>query len=263
MFRATSLSHSYLYDHGFRQESKKQFELTQKNIEKIRKIALKKIYYTDFQKAYDYVDALFPGASVKDVVVFKVAARDMDRMGYHGVEGFYDPVTKIVVLCGAHRSSTPVNRTYHIEAKVSKDEVIVHELCHYCYVALGHRSVSSEIREEFAYGWSIGYLRSNGHSDEHIIKYNFLPHLMNISYDEATRNILAMEKIETRHYNAYSKFKYKEFKRKYGRRIFTRAKELAMEKGWKIMGIYSDKLEEGTDYRGEEDNCDRFDLLDL
>lgn len=263
MFRATSLSQAYLHDHNFRKEAQQQFELTQKNIEKIKRIALKKVYYDDYKEAYDYVDALFPGADVKDVVVYKVAARNMAKMGYNGVEGFYDPVTKIVVLCGAHRSSTPVNRAYHIEAKVSKDEVIVHELCHYCYVALGNRSVSSQMREEFAYGWSIGYLRKNGHSDERIIKYNFLPHLMNISYDEATRNILAQEKITAREYNAYSRFKQKEFKRKYGRRVFTRAKELAMEKGWRMIELYSKKLEEGTDYRGEEDNCDRFDLLDL
>lgn len=265
MLEAINLSETYLHNYKLRQNAKEQYQLTQKNIEKIRRIALKKIIYPEFKEAYEYVDELFPSVDVKKVMIYKVSAKDLVRMGYSGVEGFYDCISKTVVLSGAHSSTSNINRKYRIEAKVSRDEVIVHELCHYCYVAEGNRSVSSEMREEFAYGWSIGYLRRNGHTDDYIINYNFLPYLMNISYEEATKNILARNRITNREYSSYSRFKKKEFNKRYGKKVFLRSKEIAIERGQKLINLYSKKLEKGTGYTKEkaDEEVSRFDFLDL
>ena len=265
MFQTINLSNAYLYDHQLRQDAKEQYLVIREHISKIKRIALKKITYSDFPEAFDYVDNLFPLSRVKEVDIYKIAARDLERMGYGGIEGFYDRVSKIVVISTVKRSSRPVNRKYHVEAKVSRDEVVVHELCHYCYADLGQRSVSREMVEEFAYGWSVGYLRRKGHSDEYIIKYNFLPHLIGVVYNEATKNILNQIRVSTSEYNAYSRYKKKEFAKIYGRKVFLRAKELAMDMGERLIKLYSKKLEKDVEYINEEEaiEINRFDLLDL
>ena len=264
MFRSISVSQSYLHNHNLREDAKKQYQLHTKNIEKIKKIALKKIEYPEYKDAYNYVDNLFPRANVKEIKIYKVASRDLAKMGYAGAEGFYDRISKIVVVCGARKRHIPVDKRYYIKAKIERDEVIVHELCHYCYVFEGFRSASTEMREEFAYGWSIGYLRQKGYSDEQIIKYNFLPYLVNISQETAMKNIMAQNSISTREFNAHTPFRRKEFHKKYGGKIFLRAKEIAMEKGYDIISLYDKKLEEGSGCTEEDDEeLTRFDFLDL
>jgi hypothetical protein len=231
---------------------------------KIRKIAQKKIAYPEYKEAYDYVDGLFPDGNVKDVIIHKVAAKDLAKMGYNGVEGFYDPVTKIVVLSGAHSSSYHGDKRFKVEAKVEKDEVIVHELCHYCYVAMGIRSISSEMREEFAYGYSIGYLRQKGHSDDFIIKYNFLPYLMNINREKATIKILAQNGITPAKYNSFSNYKKKECNKMFAKKVFLLSKEMAEERGKQLIDLYSEKLEEGGyDEAYDENEYGRYGMLDL
>ncbi len=263
MFRSINLSEDYLKNYNLREEAKKQYELTQKNIKKIKGIALKIIRYPEYKEAFDYVDNLFPRVKAKEISIYKVAARDLAKMGYGGAEGFYDSISKIIVVCGARKKPQYINKKYHIMAKIERDEVIVHELCHYCYIFEGQRSISSEMREEFAYGWSIGYLRQKGYTDEQIIKYNFLPYLVGLSYDEAIKNILVRNDISNYEYNNHSRYQRKEFKRRFFGRIFERSKELAMERGFKLINLYSKKLEEGTGLIDEEEDMDRFDILDL
>jgi hypothetical protein len=247
-----------------RKQHAEAYALTQKNIEKIKKIAIKKIAYPELKEAYEYVDDLFPDAHVKDVIIHKVAAKDLAKMGFRGVEGFYDPVTKIVVISGAHKSSYYGDPFYKVEAKVEKDEVIVHELCHYCYVFMGHRSVSSEMREEFAYGYSVGYLRKKGYSDEYIIKYNFLPYLMGIFNEQATTKIFARNGITIAQYNSFSNYKRKECNRMYRKKIFLLSKEMAMKRGQDLIDMYTIKLEEGgyTESKGDNE-YGRYGMLDL
>jgi hypothetical protein len=255
---------TYIRSHQQKEQHAKQFALTQKSIEKIKKISTKKIIYPEFEEAYEYVDDLFPDANVKDVIIHKVMAKDLQRMGFDGVEGFYDPVSKIVVVSGFHKSSHYGDARYKIEAKVEKDEVIVHELCHYSYVSMGFRSISSEMREEFAYGWSIGYLRKKGHDDEFIIKYNFLPYLYGVCNEKATIKILAQNGITISKYNSLSSYKRKECNKMYRRKIFLLTKELATERGQQIIDLYSDKLKEGGYVKSENKNkYGRYGMLDL
>ncbi len=264
MIKKMSVSEIYVHNNEVRKQHSEQTALTQKNIDKIRRIALKKILYPEYKEAYEFVDNLFPEIKVKNVVVHKVMAKDLEKMGFRGVEGFYDPVTKIVVISGVHKSMYRGDPFYKVEAKVDKDEVIVHELCHYCYVAMGHRSISSEMREEFAYGYSIGYLRQKGYSDEYIIKYNFLPYLMSIFNEKATKKIFAQNGITIPQYHAYSNYKKKECNRMYRKKIFILSKEMAMKRGHELISLYSAKLEEGG-YKESENNNEygRYGMLDL
>ncbi len=263
MHRSTNLAEICLQQYKQKEENKKNFQRMRQNVEKIKRIAFEKIKYPDSKEAFEYVDKLFPRVKIKEIIIYKVSYKDLVKMGLVGIEGFYDSISKIIVVSGSHKSVIPVNREFHIEAKVSKDEVMVHELCHYCYVFEGQRSESIELREEFAYGWSLGYLRKKEHSDEYIVKYNFLPYLMNISFEEATKNILAQNKITHREYNSHNKFERKDFNRKFERKIFRRAKEIAIERGYRIIDIYNRKLKEGTGFLDEEPEGDRFDFLDI
>jgi hypothetical protein len=258
-----NLSEAYLKDHKLRQDAKDQYEMTTKNVAKIKDIYLSKINYPKHQEAFDYVDNLFPRVKVKNITIYKVMARDLAKMGYGGAEGFYDTISKIIVVCGARPKSQNIDKRYHVQAKIERDEVIVHELCHYCYYAEGKRSVSSELREEFAYGWSVGYLRQKGYTDDQIVKYNFLPYLIGLSFEEATKNIMVQNGVGSYEYSKHSKYQRKEFNRTYFGKIFRRAKEIANERGHRLIELYSMKLEEGTGLPDEEVDVDRFDILDL
>ena len=263
MFQTINLSEEYLKNHKFRQESKEAYSLTQKNVEKIKKIALSVIEYPKYKEAFDYVDDLFPRVKVRNISIYKVAARDLAKMGYGGVEGFYDTISKNIVVCGSRSKEQNVDKRYRVEAKIERDEVIVHELCHYCYYAEGKRSISNELKEEFAYGWSIGYLRQKGYTDEQIVKYNFLPYFVGISFEEATKNIMVQNGVSTYEYNKHSKYQRKEFNRIYFGKIFKRAKEIATNRGLNLINVYSKKIEEGNGLIDEEEYADRFDILDL
>lgn len=258
-----NLSEAYLKDHKLRKDAKDQYELTNKNVTKIKDVALKIIEYPEYSEAFEYVDNLFPKVKVKNISIYKVSAKDLAKMGYGGAEGFYDTISKIIVVCGARPPSRIIDRRYHIQAKIERDEVIVHELCHYCYYAEGKRSVSTELREEFAYGWSVGYLRQKGYTDEQIVKYNFLPYLVGISYSAATKNIMVQNGVSVYEYNNHSRYQRKEFNSRFFGKIFRRSQEIAMERGLKIINLYSKKIEEGTGLIDEEEGFDRFDILDL
>ncbi len=263
MFKSIYLSEEYLHDHKLRAEAKRVYELTAKNVERIKDIALRVIKYPDFREAFEYVDGLFPRVNVKEIPIYKVAAKDLMRMGYGHAEGFYDSISKIIVVCGVRPSHRPVNRRFHIQAKIETDDVIVHELCHYCYYFEGRRSISSEMREEFAYGWSVGYLRQKGLTDEEIVKHNFLPYMIGLSYEEARKNVMVKNGVSTYEYNNHTKFQRKEFRRTFAGKMFDRAKEIGMERGLCLVECYSKKLQEGTGLIDEQDDTDRFDILDL
>jgi hypothetical protein len=263
MLKSTNISEMYLRDHDFRARAKKAYQLQKKNIEKIKRIAIRKVSYPELGEAYDYVDKLFPRAKVKEIEVFKVKNSDLVKMNFGGARGFYDTISKIVVLSGPVQQQKRGGGEFDVQAKVTNDEVIVHELCHYCYFFERNSSIGVESKEEFAYGWSLGYLREKGYSDDYIIRYNFLPFLMNASFDRATKNILVRNGISYREYNAHTRFKRKEFRRQYGKKIFLRAKEIAIERGQALIDCYSKKLEEGSIYADEVEDNTRWDLLDI
>ena len=76
---------AYIHSHQQKEYHAKQFALTQKNIEKIKKISIKKIEYPEFKEAYEYVDDLFPAAHVKDVIIHKVMAKGHTKSSAYAI----------------------------------------------------------------------------------------------------------------------------------------------------------------------------------
>jgi hypothetical protein len=254
---------SYMKNYEHRKEAKKNYKLTIENIKKLKRYASKIIRYPEQAEAFEYVDKLFPKVGVKNVPIYKVSPKDMDRLGYGGVGGFIDTISKTVVVSSVMSGFAGKAAHGAVVGKADVDEVIVHELCHYCYFAEGQRSVSRGMNEEFAYGWSIGYLRQKGHSDDYIIKYNFMPYFVGCAREEATKNILAQNGISHYEYNKQSAYQRKEFSGSYGKKIFERSKEIATDKGNKLIELYSKKLQEGPALVDEDLDGNRFDILDL
>ena len=77
-----------------------------------------------------------------------------------------------------------------IKAKITIDEVLVHELLHYVSDSQKKHVVSMELEEEFAYGNSIRYLKSKGYSDEDIVNNNFMPFLYSVTYSRYGGEVL-------------------------------------------------------------------------
>lgn len=249
---------------------KKKADLTKHshNMEKIvSSITTVKICYPEYKEAFDYVDKLFPSSNVKDVVVYKVDPKTLEKMGYGGSGGFYDKMSKVVVIASYQLINKNVRRNkfdLNIKASITKDEVIAHELCHYCFVEEGGSSPSTNLWEEFAYGWTIGYFRNKGYSDEQIIKNYYLPFLVTSVSDKAFNYILAINSISEKQYNLFSKYKKNEFFKKNIKKYNDKRLELANEYGRNIIKLYSKKLEEGTFcFKEKEEKINKFGLLDL
>lgn len=252
------------------QREKKSKELSQhfKAMEKIKASPnTVQIKYPTYKEAFEYVDKLFPGSEVKDVTIYKVSPRYLERLGYGGAGGFYCRYSKVIVI--AAWSPKPKRRyiqsryDFSIRGEMTKDEVIAHELCHYCFVEEGGFSNSKEVNEEFAYGWSIGYLRSRGRTDDFIIKKNFFPFLIELVSPKAMKYALNLDGSTQEEYNRFSDFKKREFGKKYGIKWHSKRKELAYKLGEEIIELYDRKALEGTHCTKEITETDRFDLMDL
>lgn len=139
-----------------RDERKKIFEISEKNISKIIKMS-KVIEYPTHREAYDYVDSLFKGSNIKDVKIHLVRSVVLEKYGFGGRYGFFY-IPKKMVFVQSHTDN------------YSLDEVIVHELIHYALNKEQITFTDVEMEEEGAYGWTIGYLRQKGYSDDIIIK---------------------------------------------------------------------------------------------
>ncbi len=250
-----------------REKKKKQLEEHRKNMEVIKNSPVTDlIKYPEYKEAFDYVDNLFPGSNVKDINLYKTGAKLLEKLGYGGAGGFYDKETKVIVI--ASYQITYKNRYQHgynfdIKAKITKDEVIAHELCHYCFTEEGGVSNSREIQEEFAYGWTLGYLREKGYTDDEIIKNNYFPFMVNEVSEKALKYILAINNIPKKEYNSYSEYKRRIFFKRYGKKWHEKRKELATKKAEELIELYSRKLIEGTNCTRKIVKYNRFDIMDI
>ncbi len=246
------------------EERKKGVSLLSKNIRKIKRHSLtKEIHYPSFKESFDYVDNIFPNVNIKDIVVYKVNRAFLEKIGYQGVGGFYDKIYKTVVFSS---SILPGNRgdidRWSVRGKISKDETLTHELLHYCYFE-ENISTSVDMQEEFAYGWSYGYLKTKGYTDDKIIADNYLPHLFNVARKVVLGNILARDGIKTEWNNASTR-KRERIYRKYNKEIYNSSLEIARERGKQIIKIYCEKC--GSERVGkniENKKINRYDLMDI
>jgi len=246
-----------------REKEKKELESFNDKIYRIKNYAVKtKIEYPEYKEAYDYVDKLFPQINIKNVVIYRVNGEYLAKLGFGSAGGFYVKSSKMIVLsslAGSFRKKIRYNPR-DICAKITKDEVIVHELIHYCF---NQKDIckDSDQHEEFAYGWSIGYLREKGYSDEEIIKNNFLPYLYNSVGNKIFSNILANHNIKLNEYNQYSAQKKNRVKREFGKEFHEKALKKSYEIGHQLIDIYSRKM--SGEQKEVEKKKSRFDFLDL
>ena len=160
---------------------KNEFEKIKKaNQAKIYKILSSKnkkiIEYPEYKDAFDYVEKKYPGLNVLSVKIFEVPKEELEDIGFGGAGGLYVFSQKKVIVSDKPSGTFDKNT---ISARLSKDEVIVHELLHYVSHKFS-KSNSLIMEEEFAYGNSVPYLISKGFTDEDIIKHNMLPFLYGI-----------------------------------------------------------------------------------
>jgi len=252
-----------------REKEKKLIETTNENIEKIKKHwSTLPLNYPKYQEAFDYVDELFPHCNVKNVIVYKANKDFLAKLGYAGVGGFCHRSSKSVVL-SSHSSVKKRNYSkYQIFAAIKPDEVIVHELIHYCYFFENNTGQSVHLNEEFAYGYSVYYLRDKGFSDEEIIKNNFLPYLYKTEEDKINLTIiLNMENMSEKRWNSLSSPMKQSIYKKYRPVIYDKAIENSYKRGHKIIEIYSRKIDEKRGIKRELPikglPPTKFDFLDI
>jgi hypothetical protein len=166
------------YDTKLRRDAKKRAELSASALTRIRESkSTKRIMYPEMKEAYDYVNALYPEAGVKNVVALHATKHLLDDVGYRGVGGFYDTRTRVIVISDS--VSPTETDEFESSAEYTLDEVLCHELIH--YGANADKPLSGRnLEEEIAYGKSVGYLRSKGRSDSFIIEKNMMPYLLSI-----------------------------------------------------------------------------------
>jgi len=220
-----------------------------------------------YRKAYDYVDGLFVNADVKNVIVYLVSESCLKRVGLSGIGGCYDKLSKVVVVSKTFNfsgnSKTKDNTWSTIKAKVTIDEVIVHELLHYVSMLNGGDSNSIDVEEEFAYGNSLGYLRDKGHSDDEIIINNFLPYFIQaVNQRKIMRKVLVSNGYVVDEVATKTDRERKRIFKKLDSELFKETKTAAIEKARQLIQIYSED-DSYDNVKVENDNDSKFGMMDF
>lgn len=243
---------------------RQQAELSREHLEKIKKHKLTLIIkYPEYREAYDYVDKLFPEANVKKIEIYKCDSKFIATLGYKGIGGFFNRIFQVVVIPDNPPKNTGKTIWDTIKAKITYDEVMVHELLHYVSSVQKKGVCSLEIEEEFAYGNSIGYLSGRGYSDKEIIEHNFMPYLIGVvDTVKITKKVLVAHDYDIAAFMKYSVQRQKTIIKKYEKDIFEMAKKIAFEKGMEIIDIYT-KTSKRTDKVDVDDGSNKFNMMDL
>ncbi len=219
-----------------------------------------------YKDAYNYVDKLFPKYKVKDVIVYRTSLTYLASLGYKNIGGFYNRIASVIVI--PDKQKTEVKKTKSpwskIKAKITFDEVMVHELLHYVsdHQMKGISSVDRE--EEFAYGNSVGYLKQRGHNDDSIINDNFMPFLISVvNIKKITRIVLLKNNYDIDEFVTLPKEKTRKILSKYRDDIFEICRKQAYDRGKELIRIYSPNKEKNEDIEIIEEGVKRANLLDI
>lgn len=219
--------------------------------------------YPDFKESFDYVDSLFPQVKVKEISILQAQRRLLKKLGYGNVGGYYNQALKAIVICNRPKSVSGGKAKFAIIAKMERDEVLVHELLHYCSVLCGNINSSSDIEEEFAYGWSIGYLRSRGHSDDDIIENTMMPWLAaTVNQNKVIHMVLQNKNMTDEEFQAMNLEKRQKWVKRNERAIYNTTVQIANERGVELIRIFSSKMDISGD-DGDDDELTRLDLIEL
>ena len=237
---------------------KQRIQLVKDHIKTIKSdLNTKKIIYPEYQEAFDYVDNSFPEAKVKNVIVYRVSRELLNKLGYDGVGGFYNSVTKNIAVGDKLDISQSKFR-----ATLEIDEIIVHELLHYCSgIDFNFQSVILE--EEFAYGNSIQYFKNKGFDNDKIIKDYFMPFLVSITdVEKISKSIIYTKCPSSKDFGTSNK-KIQELVKQYELEIDDAIIEECFIKGYKIIKVYDDKNKEQNNIVEDEKQYNFVDLIDL
>jgi len=222
---------------------KKEIEKLYSNVKKIiSSCRTKTVGYEENKIAFEYVNSLFPNCNVKDVSVYKAPKSLLDKRGFSHADGFYLPDLKVILFS----NNRNLRKRKRKEGKVPDEVVLIHELLHYCYYEQGMQSFTTEIIEEFAYGWSVPYLKKIGYSDEKIIEEYFYPAMSGIVYKECLKEVLLQNNISPKEYNNFTRKKKVRICNKYNKIIENLMDEKVFKKGKDLIDIYIKQYNEGT-----------------
>jgi len=230
------------YHDSVKMRWRQSIQLANEHLKKIEKQSDTKIIeYPEYQEAFNYVDMKCPEVNIKKAKVFLCKSSFLDKLGYKGVGGFYNKHSEIVVIgdkLASCSSSSKSNMWSKIQAKVTTDEIIVHELLHYASAQSGF-SKSMEIEEEFAYGLSVEYLRGKGYSDDYIIEHNFLPYLIGVvDAKKIVIQALSEEGYGLEEFGCFSPDKQKRIMKKLEKKVFDITIGKATQMGREIIDIH-------------------------
>jgi len=247
-----------------------QSELSAERMKKITNHSeTQKIRYTtnsNYKEAYDYVDSLFPNADVKNVTIYRVAKSCLSKLGLKNIGGCYDKLSRIVVISKElDFVSSKKDKTWStITAKITTDEVIVHELLHYVSMYNSGSCGSMQMEEEFAYGNSLGYLRAKGHSDDRIIVYNFLPYFINVAYSKnVVRKVFVENGYDTDDVMAKPEPIRKKIFKKLDKNLFEETKRIAIENARELIRIYSKDESCEVEVKVKDNSGSTFGMMDF
>jgi len=173
------------------------------------------ISYEDMPLPFDYVDSLFPNKNIKKLSILSLSRSKIKniyqelyrRMGYgkknlpFAVAGFYNIPSKSIVVANdcikKEKLFLGKDGKLSVQGAMEIDEIMVHEMLHYCYFDEGMSNSSKVLEEEFSYGMSLEYLFKKNRTTEDIIdKYlPFFFSFLNIDvFVESLNNLNIKEK---------------------------------------------------------------------
>jgi len=227
----------------------------------------KEIVYPEYKESFDYVDSNFPHALIKEVKVYLCDHKLFFDIGIGRSLGFYSPISKIIVVAKQRTMKRKPIETLleSVEAKITLDEIIVHELLHYVSNSVVKGYVTREAEEEFAYGYSVRYLLDKGHSEKDIISNNFMPYLIGVvDKEKIKRKVIKMSKdklgYDYDYFNGLTARKRKKDLKKVEKLLFKETIAEAKEIGKKIIKTYIDK-KQIIEQQKENNDFDFMNLL--
>jgi hypothetical protein len=241
-----SLAKQVINNQNVRKKTQEYIELSINNLQKIKKDSRTKVIkFPEYSEAFNYIEKLFPSSNIKEISIYKTSPILLEKIGYKGVGGFFNTLSKDVVISSYLTSG---KKFLGIKFKAETDEIMVHELLHYCFDISGMVAISKYAQEEFAYGWSWGYMKNKGLSEDYVIKHNFIPFLVSLFYEKATAWVLGNNNLSLKDYNSFTGKKKIQFMSKYKKNIEGKSFEYAYELGKNIISMYEEKMKNGIIY---------------
>ncbi|MFW6015247.1 MAG: hypothetical protein ACOCRK_02270 [bacterium] len=209
------------------------------------------IKYDNCRAAYEYINKLFPECDIKDITIFLTSDKLLKKMNIPAY-GFYDIVNKYITISRNAKSDLKyinLNKDWHISV------VLVHEMLHYCYYDIGLRGGNLHQQEEFAYGYSIGYMDDKlKYSDKEIINSSYL---MGYYLSKNIKN--AVQKIINKDLETLSQKQIQKFYIRNEKKIIRECKKISEKEIKDMMKKYRYKIKNNIiPHKKENDIEDNF-----